>query len=69
MLPRQNDTRITLKPVKSENSFLGNRTYPDKYLHLSRTRESLCGFGHVQNFYQIGKICSPAVNKRGALLL
>ena len=38
-------------------------------LHLSRTRESLCGFGHVQNFYQIGKICSPAVKKLGALLL
>ena len=30
---------------------------------LSDTPESLLGFGHVQNYYQIGKICSPAVKK------
>ena len=58
-----------LNQFKSENIFLGRGTYYDKELHLSRTRESLCGFGHVQNFYQIGKICNPAVKQWGALLL
>ena len=52
-----------LNQFKSENPILGRRTYPDKYLHLIRTCESLCGFGHVQNFYQIRKICSRADKK------
>ena len=53
----------------SENSFLDRRTYPDKQLHLSRTRESLCGFGHVQNFNQIGRICSPAVKNEWCFII
>ena len=50
-----------LNQFKSENSILDRKTYPDKEFHPSRARESLCDFGHVQKFYQIGKICSPAV--------
>ena len=47
----------------------GGRTYPDKLLRLSRTPESLSGFGHVQNFYQIGRICSEAVKFSSCLAL
>ena len=54
-LSRCSHDKMTLESLlnqfKSENSFLGRR----------RTRESLYGFRHVQNFYQIGRICSPAV--------
>ena len=52
-----------LNQFKSENSFLGRRTYSDNSVELVKA----CG--HVQNFHQIGKICSPAVKKWGALLL
>ena len=58
-----------LNQFKSENSFLSCRTYPDKWLHLTRTFEGLCGFGNVQNFYQIGKICSPAVKKMRCFII
>ena len=48
-----------LNQFKSENSFLGRRTNSKISVELV----NLCGFGYVQNFYQIEKICSPAVKK------
>ena len=43
---------LNQKVEKSESPIT---THPDQ-LNLSRTHESSCGFGHVQNFYQIGRI-------------
>ena len=52
--------RTTFKSLlnlfKSENSLFSRRTCPDNELNFRRTCEGSCGFGHVQNFYQIGRI-------------
>ena len=59
----QDHPESPLNQFKSENSILSRRAYPDNLVNLSRTRESSCGFGHVQTFFRLAESRSPAGNK------